>query len=131
MRIIKKETDYAIRALYFIHSRGGMASSADIYSEMNMPRPFIRKILQMLAREEILISFKGRGGGFKLSIPFEKLDIATIDLIFSEPMKKGNCPFRNPLCSNYNRCKLKFKIYELENKFYDELKKIKLIDLWR
>jgi hypothetical protein len=43
MRIIKKETDYAIRALYFINSKGGKASSFEIYNENRSSKTFFKK----------------------------------------------------------------------------------------
>ena len=131
MRIIKKETDYAIRALYFINSKGGMASSSDIYNEIDLPRPFIRKILQMLTKSGILKSYKGKGGGFELKIPFKDITLYMIEEIFAPKMRRGECPFKSRICSNFSRCYLKLKIYEIEKRFIEDLSKIKLIDLWR
>jgi len=131
MRIIKKETDYAIRAIYFINSKGGKASSFEIYNEMDLPRPFLRKILQTLSKNGILKSYKGKGGGFELKIPFKDITLYMIEEIFTPKMRRGDCPFKNKICSNFSKCHLKVKIYEIENKFIEELSKIKLIDLWR
>lgn len=131
MRIIKKETDYAIRALIFINENGGKASISEICKNMKVPRPFLRKILQILSKNKILKSNKGIGGGFKFLKPFNEITLADITYIFNPKLNKGSCPFKNPICSNFNKCKLKLKISEVEEKIYQELSSVKISQLWR
>lgn len=131
MKIIKKEVDYAVRALMFIYEKGGKTSIAEIGQNMNAPKPFLRKILQILSKNRILKSSKGVGGGFEFNKPFEEITLADITYIFTEKMKKGACPFKTPICSNSNKCKLKFKIAEVEEKIYRQLSSIKIYDFWR
>jgi DNA-binding IscR family transcriptional regulator len=44
-----------------------------------MPGPFLRKMLQILNKEGLLISYKGKDGGFALTLPPEKISL--IDLM--------------------------------------------------
>ncbi|MCX7648898.1 MAG: Rrf2 family transcriptional regulator [Elusimicrobiales bacterium] len=131
MKIIKKEVDYAVKALIFIYENGGKSSITKIHSQLNAPYAFLKKILQILAKNNILKSIKGIGGGFEFKKPFKEITLADITYVFSEKIKKGTCPFKNPICSNSNKCKLKFKISEIEENIYKQLSSIKLIDLWR
>jgi Rrf2 family iron-sulfur cluster assembly transcriptional regulator len=98
---------------------------------IDLPRPFLRKILQTLSKNGILKSYKGKGGGFELKIPFKDITLYMIEEVFTPKMKRGDCPFKNKICSNFSKCHLKMKIYEIENRFVEELSKIKLVDLWR
>ncbi len=132
MKIIKKEVDYAIRALIYIHQKGGKASAKEIYSDIKAPKPFIRKILQALAKAGMLESEKGKGGGFSLKIRFENINLKMLSDIFSPPpMRRGECPFRNRLCNEFGRCKLKSKIYQIEQEVLDKMSQISLSELWR
>ncbi|GAB4034511.1 MAG: Rrf2 family transcriptional regulator [Elusimicrobiota bacterium] len=130
MRIIKKETDYALRALFFIKERGGRAAISQIYSNIRAPRPFLRKILQLLARAGILYSSRGKNGGFEFKIPFEKISLAVLNEVFDERTPPGGCPFKNRICANYHTCSLKSKIAALENETYKRLEKTYIKDLW-
>ncbi|MGC8727893.1 MAG: RrF2 family transcriptional regulator [Elusimicrobiales bacterium] len=131
MKIIKKEVDYTIRALIFIYEKGGKSSISEICRNMNAPKPFLRKILQILSKNGILKSTKGIGGGFEFNKPFGEITLADITYLFTEKIKKGSCPFKTPICSNSHKCKLKFKISEIEDKIYEQLSSVKISDLWR
>ncbi len=130
MRIIKKETDYALRALYFIHEKGGKAAVSQIYSQIKAPRPFLRKIFRMLALSGILISKKGKNGGFEFKKPFNSITLADINEIFDEMTPLGGCPFKNRICSNFRSCALKGKIRAIEQETYQRLKRTYIKDMW-
>lgn len=131
MRIIKKEVDYSIRALIFIYEKGGKVSINQIYKNINAPKAFLRKILQILSKKGILKSTKGIGGGFEFRKPFTEITLADITYIFIEKIRKGTCPFKNPICSNSQKCKLKNKIAEIEEDIYNKLSNIKIYEIWK
>lgn len=131
MRIVKKETDYALRALIYIYEKGGYATANEIYSNINAPKPFIRKILQCLAKYKILESEKGRKGGFYFKKDFNDITLSMIVEPFIEKTKKGSCPFKNPVCDMHIRCQLKNNIYDIESKIFDMMDRIYLKDIWR
>ncbi len=130
MRVIKKETDYALRALFFIKNNGGHADVSKIYSNMDIPRPFLRRILQQLAHAKILLSKKGKHGGFKFLRPFEKITLARLNEIFDKRLPPGECPFKNKVCINYKTCVLKGKLSKLEEEIYKMFENILIKDLW-
>ncbi len=130
MRIIKKETDYAIRAIIYIYEKGGYATAKNIYSDIKAPKPFIRRILQTLAKVGILESEKGRGGGFFLKKRFEDITLSMLVEPFSQRMSKGSCPFKNRLCNIFARCALKNRIYEIESNLFKIMDKTLIKDLW-
>lgn len=129
MRIIRKETDYAIRALYFINKRAGKSAVSQIYSQIKVPRHFLRKIFRMLASNGILTSKKGRNGGFEFKKPFDSITVADINEIFDEMTPMGGCPFKSRICSNFRHCYLKEKIRAIEQETYHRLKKIYIRDM--
>ena len=60
---------YAIRAVTFIASRehpDNPVSAADVAAAEQIPPYYLAKVLQDLARADILDSVRGRGGGFLL-----------------------------------------------------------------
>lgn len=131
MRIIKKETDYALRALFFINEKGGKLPVSEIYSQIKAPRPFLRKIFRLLALAGILSSKKGKNGGFEFKKPFREITLADINDIFDERTPAGGCPFKNKICANYRSCVLKGKISAIEEETHKRLINTYIKDLWR
>lgn len=125
MKLITRDTDYAIRALcYSVLCKDKKVSVRGIVKELDVPRPFMRKILQALNKEGILKSYKGKGGGFELSrLPG---DIILLDLmkIFQGPFKLNECRLKNKKCPRIKKCLLNKKIKKIEGHIIKELKKI-------
>ena len=55
MKLLTKETDYAVRALvYLAANRDRFVSSREISKEEEIPLPYLRRILQKLREEKIV-----------------------------------------------------------------------------
>ena len=72
---------YAIRALTFMAAQDDQktpASAADVAEAENIPPYYLAKVLQDLARADLLNSVRGRGGGFLLKRPAEEIKVMEI-----------------------------------------------------
>jgi len=72
---------YGIRAVIFIASRPDPKINTglkQISEKLSIPRPYLAKILQVLARKKILHSSKGPHGGFYLLVPADNLKLMDI-----------------------------------------------------
>ena len=64
MKLITRDTDYALRALIRIAVSGKqVVSVSELVNELAIPRAFLRKVLQKLTKHSVLISVKGNQGG--------------------------------------------------------------------
>lgn len=130
MKLINKNTDYAARALIFIAQRKGeLVSTMDLENYLGLPRPFLRKILQVLQINSILESIKGNKGGFKLNK--DPKDILLIDLmkIFQGDFKLTDCIFKKNICPNAGTCLIRKQVSEIEVMVFSKLKKVTLKSL--
>ncbi len=68
---------YAIRALTWMALRKpeGYMLLNDICEQAALPRHFLAKIFQDLVRRGLLVSAKGRGGGFALARPADQITL--------------------------------------------------------
>jgi len=125
-KLVTRNTDYAVRALCYMAARGkreeGVTSVTELVKEMGMPRPFLRKILQKLNTAKLLISQKGKGGGFKLAKPAEKIFITEVMQIFQGPFKINDCMFKRKICPNRKGCFLRRKLEAIEEYAVAQLK---------
>lgn len=131
MKLITRDTDYAIRALCFIAAREGKEKvTADmLVRQLRIPRPFLRKILQLLNKKGVLCSFKGASGGFILAESAKRIYLMDLINIFQGPLKINECLFKKHVCPNTKLCLLKKRIDAIEEKVKIELELISIADL--
>jgi len=130
MKLITRDTDYALRALCFIgRSQEKIVSVEGFIKTLKIPRPFLRKILQVLNKRKILKSFKGQGGGFLLAKPISGIFLVDLIKIFQGPLRLNECFFKKVACPNKNTCSLRKKINSIEDYVIKELRDITVASL--
>jgi Rrf2 family protein len=85
--------EYALRAVvYLAYEAPEARTTAQISEATKIPKDYLAKILQGLARKEILHTQRGVGGGISLARPAEKLTI--LDVVNAvEPIGRiKSCP---------------------------------------
>ena len=130
MKLITRDSDYAVRALCFIaRQKKEIISVAELVKELEIPRPFLRKILQLLNKKRLLKSYKGRDGGFELVLSAKRILLLDLIKIFQGPLKLNECIFKKAPCPNVKVCKLKKKMDNIQRYVISELQTITLASL--
>ncbi|MEE8564253.1 MAG: Rrf2 family transcriptional regulator [Atribacterota bacterium] len=130
MKLITRNTDYAVRALCCIaEQEKNIVSTDQMVQNLQMPRPFLRKILQILNKKGLLNSYKGKGGGFALALPPEKISLIDVMKIFQGPTRLNECKFKKSDCPYTSDCLLKKKIDEIEKEVVIKLKAITIASI--
>ena len=125
MKLITRNTDYAIRALCYIAEQKQEIISADrLVKSLEIPRPFLRKILQTLTKAGLLNSSKGKDGGFSLAVSPEEITLIEVMKIFQGPIRLSEHKFKKSDCPHIKDCLLKKKIDEIEKEVIAKLKAI-------
>lgn len=122
MKLITRDTDYALRALCYSACHPGQKISVkDIVKKLEIPRSFLRKICQRLNKKGILKSYKGKGGGFELAINPNKIYLIDLIEIFQGPLKLNECMFKNEICPDIKACPLSKKIERIQKYVFGQL----------
>jgi Rrf2 family protein len=130
VKLITRNTDYAVRALCCIaEQEKNIVSTDQMVQNLQMPRPFLRKILQILNKKGLLNSYKGKGGGFALALPPEKISLIDVMKIFQGPTRLNECKFKKSDCPYTTDCLLKKKIDEIEKEVVIKLKAITIASI--
>jgi len=130
MKLITRNTDYAIRALANIAGRKNKRVSAlALAKDSGIPRPFLRRILQRLGSKGFVRSYRGIGGGFTLAKTPSSIYISDVIKVFQGPLRLNECLFKKSLCPNRGACLLKKKIDKIERYVAGEVGSITLASL--
>ncbi len=131
MKLITREIDYAVRALIYLadNKNEGIVPVPELVDELGITRPFLRKIMQLLAKAGVIESYKGNKGGFRLIKKPD--DVYLIDLveIFQGDFSLNECLLNKDICPNKGNCILKDRVDDIEEKVRLELESIDLSSL--
>jgi Rrf2 family protein len=130
MKLITRDTDYAVRALcYIAKKKDKIVSVSNLSQKLNIPKPFLRKLLQILNTKGLLESYKGKGGGFVLVAVPKKITLLDLIEVFQGKMMLSDHTFRGKRCPYIKRCALKKRIDDIERCVIDKLKSINIAAL--
>ncbi|KAF0179879.1 MAG: BadM/Rrf2 family transcriptional regulator [Nitrospirae bacterium] len=104
---IKRETDYAIRCLFYLAGReDDLVMVEEIAQEMAIPKSFAAKILQKLARGGLVTSCQGVKGGFRLAKAPEEVSFYDVMVVTEGPLALNICTEDRKSCDLSRTCKV-------------------------
>lgn len=105
--MFSRTADYAIRAVLLLarNTNAAPLSADELATALGAPRNYLGKTLNTLVRQGVLNSTRGPRGGFTLVKDADRLSIADIVDLFSEPKVTVNhCIMGNRPCNPANPC---------------------------
>ena len=106
--ILSQTAEYGLRAMVWIAAQppGEPLLARDIAAGTGISVEFLSKILRRLVVAGVLESRKGRGGGFTLARPAEKISFRNVlEAVDAYPIE-GRCAFGWGACSQSRPCPL-------------------------
>jgi len=130
LKLVTKNSDYAIRALVVLaQNKGNFVSAREIAQQQGIPYQFLRRILQQLIRNKLVVSREGGRGGFKLKAKPKDVSIVEVMKIFQGKIQLSECMFRKKICANRSSCILRKEVRRVEDIVKRELKGVTLAKL--
>ena len=118
---------YGIRAVIYLASHplsNGKTGIKKISSDLDLPKPFLAKILQQLAKQKILSSSKGPHGGFSLLKDPRKITLLDIVNTIDGNDIFTNCVMHNGSCEGVEKDKKHCPLHEDYEKTRTDLIKL-------
>jgi len=117
--MLSNTSKYALRAVIYLALYSSSVKKVgikEISGELDIPTPFLGKILQMLVRHNILDSSKGPHGGFTLKKPAIDITLMEIIEIIDGVDSFDICVIKTSKCSPDAPCSMHDKIAPLRGK---------------
>ena len=114
--ILSRACKYGLQAvLHLARYDDRPVLSKEIAQALDIPQHFLAKILQDLARHGLLQSFKGRGGGFKLARPANKIKLLEVVETIEGGDFDDGCVLGLRECSDEQACPVHYQWKEIKN----------------
>ena len=106
--LLSQTAEYAIRAMSAIATLppGNLVRASDLGKTTGIPPSYLSKVLRRLVLAELLVSQKGKNGGFALSRPAESVRFIEILSAINAFPPEGRCAFGWGLCEELKPCPL-------------------------
>ena len=136
--ILSKASRLGLYALTeMAHEPDAVVSASTIAERFKVSENHIAKVLQQLARSELVTSVRGVGGGYRLSRRASEVTMADVVRSIEGPLRPdncGECPFRtsdHSCAAEASTCSVHHLLSELESHVYYTLESVTLATLAR
>jgi Rrf2 family protein len=130
VEIIRRNTDYSIRALVYLALHSGKEITAgEIAEEQDVPLEYLQKILQKLSRSGFVLSQRGACGGFALARAPQEINLLDVIETMQGKLAMNKCFLEKEACPRSPQCVLKNNWLQLEQRIAAFLSQITLQDL--
>ncbi|MFI3228064.1 MAG: Rrf2 family transcriptional regulator [Clostridia bacterium] len=128
---ITRESDYAVRIVSYLAKQEKIIGAKQIAEDTDITQRFALKILRKLCMADILQSFKGNLGGYKLKRLPENINMKEVIEAIEGEIAINDCLENNYECSGSNACNCVMRqafatanaalVKELSSKTFDKL----------
>ena len=105
---LSNTSQYAIRILAYITDKKelGLISASEITDALVISYKFLTKIMTELVQADLVISIRGRDGGYKLSRDPSQIMVEDILKLFNDSVKDEQCVLGIGFCNGMCKCAL-------------------------
>lgn len=104
--ILSRTSEYALQALIYLASqpRGRPALNRDVARYLGVPAPYLTKILKGFVKRGLVLSHKGRGGGYAIHPAALEVTIREVVELVEGPAVFEGCLLGLKTCSDATAC---------------------------
>lgn len=125
---LTKHTDFALRILVYSAMETGdrLLSVQEVTDAFEVPRTHVMKIVQRLGQLGYLQTFRGKGGGFRLGMQPEDINLGEVVKVMESSITLVEC--EEIACPDCSACQLKDIMNQAMDAFFNVLAQYSLAD---
>ncbi len=129
--ILSRTSQYAVQAMIYMATQSPNAPvlNKDIAERLNVPAPYLAKILQAMSKGGLLSSFRGRLGGFCLREPAAQISLMRLLQLTEGADFTQSCLLGLKRCSDETACPVHARWLPIKEKVIEMLNQMTLADL--
>ena len=128
-----KRADYGLMSIHYIASHGdeGAVSAKRIAEDLHIPPERLAKILQRLAKKQLIESHNGPKGGYVLTRAPKDITVGQVVRALEGPVRIVSCMVENDDCPQFSRCNLRRPVEKIQTSISHVLDAMTLAELVR
>jgi Rrf2 family protein len=130
---LSRKGEYALRAMVVLADRygEGLVQIQEIADREHLPKKFLEQILRDLSKAGLVEGRRGRGGGYRMIKPPERITMATVIRTIDGPLAPLGCvsQLAHVECPERERCGLREVMQEVRNAIARVLENVSLADI--
>ncbi|MBS97363.1 MAG: BadM/Rrf2 family transcriptional regulator [Oceanospirillaceae bacterium] len=126
---LTKYTDFSLRTLIFlaVQEPESRVTITQVSDHFQIPRNHLIKIVHHLGKAGFIDTVRGKGGGIRLGMPAQEINLRTVVETTEETLQPVNCAA--PRCPIMGGCGLQGMLFNAQEAFMRELEKYSLADI--
>ncbi len=132
---VSKLTDYATVVMTVLagvpdsNNPGNVLSAQDLAARARLELPTVSKLLKQLAHAQLVESFRGVNGGYRLARTPEHISIADIVIAMEGPIGMTECSAHAGLCDHEPHCGVRVNWQRINHAIAQALASVTLADM--
>jgi Rrf2 family protein len=129
---LSKKTEYAIIALMSMNNgeKDKLFTAKELSQKHNIPPEIMGKVMQTLAKNELIVSHQGVKGGYQLKGNLSDINIISVITALEGPLQVVDCVSINDCgCNQISACNIKGPMEMIQNELFSFFGNISLKDL--
>lgn len=128
---LSKKVEYSLISLMHMDAMAdsSLATAKQISETYQIPSELLGKILQSLARANLLKSVQGSKGGYRLMRRPEEVTLGEVVKAVEGPLRLTACEADPSQCGRYASCNIRKPVYEVQRQLLNYFSHLSLADL--
>lgn len=104
--MLSQTAEYALRAVLYVaqHGTHRLVQVNEMARALRIPQNYLSKTVHALARQGVLVSTRGKAGGFRLAVPADRLYVVQVVAPFGSLGETRHCLLGRPQCNDRTAC---------------------------
>ncbi len=117
MLTLSKKVEYGLMAVLHMATLrpSELATAKDISDAYDIPAELLGKVMQSLARVNLVEAVLGSRGGYKLRRPVEKITLGEVIEALEGPVHFARCQESPDQCGQFHACNIKEPVYAIHD----------------
>ena len=128
---LSKKADYALIAMTHLALKPGSASAREIAEHYDIPTELMAKVLQRLARRNLLTSQQGARGGYTLARAATGISVADVIQAIDGPVSVTACSAHTDRCGQFAKCNVRDPLWRISDIIVSALSRTTVSELAR
>ncbi len=127
---LTRKVEYALIALRHIQAKGqdNLSTAKEIAEAYSIPAQLLAKILQQLARENIVEPVQGPNGGYKMKVNLHDINMTNFFELLEGPIGIMDCSFDSN-CTQLSQCNIKSPIVKINDTILNMFRNMSVADV--